>query len=147
VIVNGGFESALEICAPINFNGSIIRRIGRDESDESPVKVALNFCPASKPASMRIVDPLLPQLSGWLGSLNPPNLTPAIETRPCSLITGTPNACKQLKVEAQSWLVEKFSNSDVPVAIAARIAARCDIDLSPGSDIEPRILLAGFIRI
>jgi hypothetical protein len=50
-------------------------------------------------------------------------------------------------VAAQSALVAKLSIRVSPVAIAAIMAARCDIDLSPGSFISPLIDFAGRTRI
>ena len=40
------------------------RRIGRRDSDASPISVVVNGCPASTPASRRIVVPELPASSG-----------------------------------------------------------------------------------
>jgi hypothetical protein len=45
-------------------------------------------------------------------------------------------------VAAQSALVEKFLIDEVPSASAAIIAARCEIDLSPGIASRPRIVFA-----
>jgi len=39
-------------------------------------------------------------------------------------------------------LVEKFLIDEVPSASAANIAARCEMDLSPGISIRPRIVFA-----
>jgi len=50
-------------------------------------------------------------------------------------------------VEAQSALVEKFVISVRPRASAAMIAARCEMDLSPGTHTRPRSRLAGLIRM
>jgi hypothetical protein len=52
-----------------------------------------------------------------------------------------------VSVDTQSALVAKLSIRVLPLAIAASIAARCDIDLSPGSTISPRIDLAVLIFI
>jgi hypothetical protein len=60
---------------------------------------------------------------------------------------GTPNCRRQLKVDAQSALVAKLSSRDSPSAIAEIIAARCEMDLSPGSTIEPFTEFAGQISI
>jgi hypothetical protein len=45
-------------------------------------------------------------------------------------------------VAAQSALVEKFLIAEVPSASAAIIAARCEMDLSPGITTCPRIAFA-----
>jgi hypothetical protein len=43
--------------------------------------------------------------------------------------------------------IRKVSINESPLAIAAIIAARCDIDLSPGRLMLPHIESAGFINI
>ena len=60
---------------------------------------------------------------------------------PCSSIS-TPNDLKQDRVERQSALTAKFVNRVSPTAIAAIIAALCEIDLSPASSILPFMDLA-----
>ena len=40
------------------------RSMGRRESDSSPIISLVNFCPATMPLSMRMVEPELPQSSG-----------------------------------------------------------------------------------
>jgi hypothetical protein len=54
---------------------------------------------------------------------------------------------RQPSVDAQSALAAKFPIFVVPSAIAANIAARCDIDLSPGMVNRPLRLLALVIFI
>jgi hypothetical protein len=126
---------------PIIVNGSMIRCIGRDLNDSSPVKMDSKFRPASIPASKRMVVPLLPQSSGVDGALKAP--VDCTTTAESAWSIETPSACKQRRVAAQSSLVEKFSIRDVPRASAAMIAARCETDLSPGICRRPRILFAG----
>jgi hypothetical protein len=60
-ILSGAQLFSASIDAPISVKGSITRRIGRFESDWSPLKTESKFCPAKTPASSRIVVPLLPQ--------------------------------------------------------------------------------------
>ena len=55
----------------------------------------------------------------------------------------TPRACRQPSVALQSCAVEKFSSRDSPSANAAIIAARCEIDLSPGKRSSPTSRLVG----
>ena len=61
--------------------------------------------------------------------------------------TGTPKACKQDSVARQSAAELKFVILVSPTAIAARIAARCEIDLSPGTRTVPCSDVAGVIFI
>lgn len=120
----------------------MIRCIGRERSESSPVNVDLKFCPARIPASKRIVVPLLPQSSAVAGALIPPSPTPVIAKALWSCSIETPNALKHDTVAAQSALLEKLVIEEVPSASAANIAARCEIDLSPGNRTSPRIFLA-----
>jgi len=78
---------------------------------------------------------------------NPFLPTPLIRTVVYSVLILTPSFRKQSKVEAQSALVAKFSMRVSFVAIEAKIAARCEIDLSPGRWIRPLRELAGWIFI
>jgi hypothetical protein len=92
---------------------------------------------------MRIVEPLLPQSSVAEGALKTPGLLTS-KSFPSSSIT-TPSCRKHEIVAVQSSLVEKLRSLDIPAASAARMAARCEIDLSPGMRRRPRTLFAGFI--
>ena len=64
-----------------------------------------------------------------------------------STLTETPSERRQLKVDAQSRLLEKLDSRDGPSAQAAISAARCEIDLSPGSVAFPLSLRAELIFI
>ena len=57
--------------APIFDSGSITRRIGRFDSDSSPISVESNDWPASNPVSRRMPVPALPQSIGARGRLQP----------------------------------------------------------------------------
>jgi hypothetical protein len=60
--------------------------------------------------------------------------------------TPTPRRARHASVEAQSAPVEKFvTRAGPPAASAASIAARCETDLSPGSEARPRSSFAGVI--
>ena len=113
----------------------MIRFIGRQLSESSPVNSEVKVLPASNPASIRIVEPLFPQSSGpadarnWLGGW--------IEIVPANLVTITPSCSRHVSVDAQSRLVEKFVSCDVPSATPAISAARCEMDLSPGRRMDP----------
>jgi hypothetical protein len=120
----------------------MIRCIGREHNESSPVNVELKSCPARIPASKRIVVPLLPQSSAADGSHNPSIPTPVIMREAWSRSIVTPSAARHESVAAQSALVEKFLIDEVPSASAATIAARCETDLSPGILMRPRIVFA-----
>jgi hypothetical protein len=94
---------------------------------------------------MRIVDPLLPQLSASLDGLNPLEPIPSMHTvAGASHFRFTPSCPRQRRVDWQSSLVEKLVIRDVPLcAIAAMMAARCEMDLSPGTLKLPRSALMG----
>ena len=64
---------------------SMTRRIGRRDSDASPTSVAENGCPASTPASRRIVVPELPASSGADGEQSCPKPRPSRVTVPSVL--------------------------------------------------------------
>src|SRR5271166_5053641 len=105
---SGGRPSCEVICAPIAVSGAITRSIGRRESDLSPAISVVNFCAATIPLNMRMVEPELPQSSDSLGAANDGPL-------PCTSITlldpsvrahFAPSDCRQPSVLAQSAPVE-----------------------------------------
>jgi hypothetical protein len=57
----------------------------------------------------------------------------------------TPSVLRHAIVDQQSALDAKLEIRLVPLAIAANIAARCEMDLSPGNEIAPEIVLARVI--
>jgi hypothetical protein len=96
-----------------------MRSIGLRESEASPTKVNLPCWGASSPEIIRIVDPELPQSSGWSAGVTQPP-TPVTSTVPSSKVrTCAPRPCMQAKVEAQSAPVEKLLKREVPSANAA----------------------------
>src|SRR5437667_6025386 len=143
VIRNGGRPPSLaSSLAPIAVSGVITRAIGRRESDSSPMSSLVNSWPARIPLSIRIVEPELPQSSGDTDAdKHGPN--PWIVTLEPSRSHFTPSTRRQARVLAQSAPVEKFSSRVVPSAMAASIAYRCEIDLSPGRVNFPATLRAG----
>jgi hypothetical protein len=145
-IRNGGRPpSPTLIFAPIFDSGSTTRAIGLLLSDSSPTNSDSNGCAARIPESIRIVDPEFPQSNAVEGALNPPS-RPTISKVPfCCFDISQPSARKQRNVLWQSAPVEKFSNREVPLASAASIAYRCEIDLSPGSRIAPTMFFAGLM--
>jgi hypothetical protein len=93
------------------------------------------------PASIRMVQPELPQSSGCAGATSSLP-APEISTVP-SRRTPTPNADKQSNVLWQSAAAEKLSSFVTPPANAPSIAYRCEMDLSPGSRTLPLMFRAG----
>ena len=139
-MTSGAFPSVDSIFAPISRSGSMTRPIGRDDSDSSPVSVAPACRPAKTPLNRRIVVPLFPQSSGISGGVKGP---PAIVTSESKRVMSIPSELRHASVEPQSALAAKLLISETPFAIAAIIAARCEIDLSPGRRSEPDSFLAG----
>src|SRR5271166_4359181 len=132
--------------APVRLSGSMMRFIGRRDSDSSPIISMVKGWPATMPASMRMVDPELPQLSGPAGS-HSRGPSPSMVTVPrASCSTVQPRPRTQPRVLAQSAPGAKFSKRERPLASAASIAYRCEIDLSPGTRKLPRMLRAGRTR-
>ncbi len=87
-------------------SGVMTRAIGRRESDSSPIISQVNFCPATMPLNMRIVEPELPQSSEVVG-------TASDKPRPCTSMKpsqvhshATPSERMQPRVLAQSAPVE-----------------------------------------
>ena len=144
---SGGLPSRDSICAPIISSGSMIRRIGLEESDWSPVSSEVKSWPASNPASIRIVEPLFPQSSDFAGLVKSPSPWPRTRQVFPSAATETPISRRQFRVDAQSWLWEKFVIIEGPRASEATIAARWEIDLSPERVISPMIRCAGLTFI
>src|SRR6185295_14007811 len=103
---SGGLPALESIFAPIISSGSMIRFIGLDVNDASPVIWEAKFCPANNPASIRMVDPLLPQSRASADSVNPFKPLPIISTMLPSREMDTPSRRKQSRVEAQSSLAE-----------------------------------------
>src|SRR5438034_3134973 len=143
VIRKGGRAPSLASSfAPIAVSGVITRAIGRLESDSSPMSSLVNSWPARIPLSIRIVEPELPQSSDDPGA-DKRGPHPSIVTLEPSRSHFTPSARRQARVLAQSAPVEKFSSRVVPSAMAASIAYRCEMDLSPGRVTCPAIFRAG----
>ena len=131
VIVSGAWPSVVSSVAPIARSGAATRSSGRRRSESSPVSVARKGRPASGPASIRIVEPELPASSTASGARQPRS-PPWITTSEPSRASVTPRPRRQASVEAQSAADEKLRTRVSPSARAPRIAARCEMDLSPG---------------
>ena len=135
VIVNGRRPVPLSsIWAPVCASGCVTRAIGRRVNEASPVNSADMPAPATTPITRRAPVPELPKSSAWVGVLKPAGPQPPTSQTPSPrLQTVAPNW-------RMAWAVASTSSPSkspvmrlVPVAMAARISARCDIDLSPGT--------------
>jgi hypothetical protein len=142
--------------APIISSGSMMRRIGRPLSESSPASVEAKGCAASRPATSLIVVPEFPQSSVRAGARNcgapssaapAPSMLTVVADDPPPRSTRTPSPSSTESVDAQSALVAKFRISVRPRASDATMAARCEIDLSPGTRTRPQSLFAGLIII
>jgi hypothetical protein len=109
IVTGGRSPAAAETAAPIRVSGAMIRRIGRRESDASPIRVDTKGCAARTPLSIRIVLPELPQSRGPGGAARPRRPRPSIVTTAgspsrCGVVRETiaPSAAMQSSVEAQS---------------------------------------------
>ena len=129
--------------APIFMSGAVMRRMGRRCSESSPVSSTRTFHGASTPMSRRTVVPELPQSMGASGCEGP--AAPHPVTPPAKL----PSGCFSSDTCAPSWptaLMDERTSSEsstpesreVPSAMAANSTARCEMDLSPGTEAEPR---------
>ncbi len=135
---SGGMPSRVSIRAPISSSGSVTRRIGRLDNEESPTSVLSNACPASKPASSRMPVPALPQSIGCVAPRRP--CSPA----PCTMRSPSDGASIRTPSWASTAAVARVSSPsrkprirERPSAMAASIRARCEIDLSPGTRTLP----------
>ena len=102
-----------------------MRSIGRKVSEWSPSSVKVCGCGAIRPASMRMVDPELPQSSGADGWRKAPAtpVTSIVAAGPVPwCTTAAPSASMQASEECGSAPVEKFAKRDVPSASPASMA-------------------------
>jgi hypothetical protein len=132
------------ISAPIKRSGAITRRIGRRDSEASPINVLAKPWPTKMPAIRRMPVPALPQSSGAVGACNCRRPTPVIRSSVrLSVRTCAPIACIIFAV----WTVSSPGKKPLirlsPVARAPNSAARWLMDLSPSTNSVPRILVAG----
>ena len=98
-------------------------------------------------ASIRIVDPLLPQSRTCPVGCSPLVPTPSTWSTLSDCRIETPSEVRQETVVAQSAPVAKLEMVELPSARAAMIAARCEMDLSPGRRTCPTMRRAGRILI
>ena len=137
-MASGGRPPSDSIRAPIRSSGSMTLRIGRRDSDSSPVNADGNRWPARIPARRRMVVPELPASSGCAAERSCPKPRPSTLTVPAgpSRIS-TPNWRRHDSVDRQSAPGANPARLDVPSARAASSAYRCEIDLSPGTRNRP----------
>ena len=112
-----------------------MRAMGRRLRLESPTILDVNLCPARIPLSILMVEPEFPasRKTGYSEGSYPNSPRPLmmiLDSRSSTLI---PSLRMQFKVEWQSALEAKPEIVDVPFAIDASIATRCEMDLSPGT--------------
>ncbi len=125
-----------------------MRSIGRVRSDSSPVRVNVPSCAASRPDSRRISVPELPASTGPSGSRSPRSPTPRTRTRSTSSSsTSTPSARRASSVDSVSAALPKPAMRVSPSLTAPISAARCEIDLSPGTRMWPTRADAGSTRV
>ncbi len=148
-MVRGGRPSMESMRAPMRARGSITWRIGRRQSDASPVMVVVNGWAATTPVSRRMVVPEFAASSAMEGRSRPPSPRPTMSTErpscgpPSRSRTSTPRARRQASVAVASAPGANHVKRDRPSASEASSAYRCEIDLSPGGRTRPRTKRAG----
>ena len=120
-----------------------MRCIGRFDSDSSPVITTGISRPETMPVSSRAVVPELPQ-SIVFDSAGCSSRGETLKVVALSCVTLQPRALTAFNEEAQSAPSEKLCIRNGSALNNAKSAARCEIDLSPGSLSEPPILRCGF---
>ena len=116
----------------------MIRPIGRDRNEASPVNVALIGVVAIAPMIRRTPVPELPQSITSSGSANPPVPTPSMVQTPSSdRSTPAPKARIAAAVSSTSWPSSNPLTVVRPTLNAPRINDRCETDLSPGTCAVP----------
>ena len=138
-IIVSGRRPPSRPCArvPKSAKGSVIRPIGRDRSDASPVKVAEISVVAIAPMIRRTPVPALPQSITSSGSPNPPTPTPWTDHSSFSLVTSAPKARMASAVRKTSSPSKRPRIRVLPTDNAPRISDRWLIDLSPGTFAVP----------
>ena len=102
------------------------------------MKVAVIGEVAMAPMISRTPVPELPQSITSPGSAKPPTPTPCTDHSPGALcVTSAPKARIALAVSSTSCPSRSPLTPVSPTAIAPRMSARCEIDLSPGTSATP----------
>jgi hypothetical protein len=119
-------------------SGRTMRPMGRRRICVVPLRKLTNCCPTSRPVSMRIVVPELPQSRTSLGSCKPSRPRPwTINSVGVMTSICTPNWRITLTVERQSPPSRKLRTCVAPAAMLPNMTARCEMDLSPGTVQRP----------
>lgn len=120
--------------APIWRNGTATRSMGRRSNCGWPVSRRVSGTPAANPVPKRMVVPERPQSIAPTGDRGTTEADrPVIVTLLPVWLTWQPRDPTRARLARQSPAGEKFVISEVPGLQAARIAARCEIDLSLGT--------------
>src|SRR5213076_780229 len=135
--IGGRPAPASDTDAPIRRSGDATRSMGRVDSEASPDSTKRPGRPARAPVRSRIVVPELPaSRSASRATCHPgPSTDSNRGTGPAGKCT--PSRASEAAVEATSAPGAAPRTTQRPVAIAARISARCDTDLSPGTARSP----------
>ena len=111
--------------------------MGRRLKLASPMNRAEIGSAATMPAMRRVVVPLFPQSSTSLGARSPRSPTPSTVMSGASGGMAAPRRRKTSAVDATSADSRMPVMRDVPSPNAARMSARCEMDLSPGTRRAP----------
>src|ERR1700679_819033 len=123
---------------PNRVRGSSTRAIGRERKLASPVKVAVMGVVATAPIIRREPVPELPKSSAAPGARHPPRPTPVTRHTPSpSRVTVPPRAWTAPAVLTTSSDSRSPEIRLSPSAMPARIKARWEMDLSPGTQAVP----------
>ena len=91
------------IRAPIRVKGSMMRRIGRLDSESSPIISVVNGRAATSPASILMVEPEFPASSGSGEERQHSNPRPStVMVRSLSCLMSIPSRCRHDSVDWQS---------------------------------------------
>ncbi len=119
-------------------SGVKIRSIGRADKEASPINRAPMAAPATSPITSLTPVPALPKSSASAGAVKPIGPTPVTCQSPLSCFSiCAPKACMARMVASTSAPSNRPLILLVPIAMPARIRARCEIDLSPGTRTVP----------
>ena len=127
----------LSIRAPMRERGSMIRFMGREHMESSPVSSETKGCPARMPQISRVVVPLFPTSRMEEGADSPCRPFPWIRISWGDSSISMPSFRKQEMVERQSAPLRKLVTRVVPSARAPNMTLRWEMLLSPGTVMVP----------